>query len=177
MVDAVIKFQAKLGDDAAILSKTTKANYIRDLIIDNAKKIFYDDPLVEIKEKGRLVIFVFKTQPQYIYLKFKKFNKYNRVAYSRTIQAYKYFNQFELFDERERTINLHAGYKLDDTGTQIECLIGYPNGDGGHLWTIMIPDKTDVVKISEIEKETTEILKPELKLRVNQIRKANERAS
>lgn len=169
--NAVTHFQEKLADESAIISQSTKANYIRDFIVENAKKVFYDDPNVTIHRKRGMIVFLFHTTP-HIFLKFKKFNKYNRVSYSRTMQSFAFSTQEELFTEYNNSVNLHAGYKWNDTGTQIECLIGYPNGEGKHAWIIYLADNISQPLIQNIPTVQT---KPQIKLKIKPIENANEK--
>lgn len=168
--DAVQHFQEKLSDEAAIISQSTKASYIRDFIVENAQKYFYNDSNVTIGRKRGMIVFIFNTIP-YIILKFKKFNKYNRVAYSRTSQALAFTCQEELFPAYENPVHLHAGYKWNETGTRIECLIGYPNGEGKHAWIAELTDRVSTPIIHTIEPN---VEAPKVRVKIKPIEKTNE---
>ena len=95
IVDAVRHYQEKLGDESAKHSALTKASYIRDQILENITKEFFGNPKVGIMRKRGMITLVFYTEP-IIILKFKKFDKYNRVCSTRTTQSFMYSNQFNL---------------------------------------------------------------------------------
>ncbi|MBL1121401.1 MAG: hypothetical protein D8M26_00760 [Ignavibacteriae bacterium] len=173
IVEAVTHYQEKLADESAIISHTTKASYIRDFILENAMRAFANDPNVSIIKKRRMVVFLFRTNPS-IVLKFKKFDKYNRVSYSRTFQAFNFTKQIEMFEDYGKTINLHAGYKWNETATQIECLIGFPDSERGHAWTVNITDSGIIQQVDTIAAEVTESVKPKVRLKVKQIKAVNE---
>lgn len=168
-------YQDKLADESAFISPLTKASYIRDFILDNVKKEFFGDPLIDIKNKRGMITLVFKTEP-YIVLKFKKFDKYNRVSPTRTMQSFSFANQINLFPEYGTTVNLNAGYKWNETGTEIDCLIGLPNNERRHAWTVIIPDRGEAKELLN-DQTLIEPIKPIIKLKVKQIRKSNEKAS
>jgi hypothetical protein len=174
--NAVQHYQEKLSDEAAIISQSTKANYIRDLIVENAQKTFYGDPNVSVIRQRGMIVFVFSTDP-HIILKFKKFNKRNRVAYSRTMQAFAFLNQEEeLFPSYQKQVHLHAGYKWNETGTTIECLIGYPNGEGKHAWIADLSGRISAPLIHIVEtQEQTQIPKPQIILKIKPIKETNEK--
>jgi len=171
IVKAVQHFQEKLADESAIITQSTKANYIRDFIVENAKKLFWNDPNVSIHRKRGMIVFRFNTSP-HLFLKFKKFNKYNRVAYSRTAQALAFTSQDELFPEYSNAINLHAGYKWDEMNTKIECLIGLPDGNGRHQWIAYLGNTPNQTVIENID---TALPEPKVKVKIKQIETAYEK--
>lgn len=121
IINAVQHYQRRLSDESPFLSPLTKSSYIRDFILKNISESFQNEALVEIKKKRGMILLTIKTNP-IILLKFKKFNKYYRVASARTIQALAYSNQEqgELFPEYSQTVHLHAGYRWDESYTQVD---------------------------------------------------------
>lgn len=154
IVNAVRHYQEKLSDESLFLSALTKSSYIRDFILKNISELFENEASVEIKRRRGMILLIIKTNP-IIMLKFKKFNKYYRIASARTMQALAYSNQTqgELFPEYSETIHLHAGYKWDDSYTQVDCLIGFPTSLTGHSWVTLIPASGDINKVVETTKE------------------------
>lgn len=173
---AVEHYQERLAEESAFISPLTKASYIRDFIIENVKKVFFDDASVLIINKHGMITLVFKTEP-IIVLKFKKFDKYNRVSSTRTVQSYDYSNQLVLFPELGTTTNLIAGYKWNETGTEIECLIALPKDEKRHAWTVNIPNSCEPKEILNFDQEKSEPIKPTITLKVKQIRKYNDKTS
>jgi hypothetical protein len=176
IIDAVQHYQEKLSSESHIISKATSANYIRDHIVENAKKRFSSDPFVDIITKKMMVVFLFHTNP-IIVLKFKKFNKYYRVSYSRSFQSMKYSNQYELFPDYGKTVHLHVGYKWNETETQVECLFGYPNSITGHAWTEIIPESEKIPFVEEKTIFEEEKTKPTVKLKVKNIQDVHAKTS
>ena len=176
ILDAVRHYQERLGDESAKHCALTKASYIRDQILENITKEFFGNPIVAIMKKRGMITLAFYTEP-IIILKFKKFDKYNRVCSTRTTQSYMYSNQYNLFEELTRTINLHAGYKWNETETAIECIIGLPNSERDHAWTVVLQNKSLANELTGTKTLHTEEIKPKVKLKVKEIRKKNEQAS
>jgi hypothetical protein len=154
IVNAVKHYQEKLSDESLFLSPLTKSSYIRDFILKNIIEAFKNEASVEIIRKKGMILLLIKTNPV-IMLKFKKFNKYYRIAAARTIQAMAYSNQTqgELFPDYSSTIHLHAGYKWDESYTQVDCLIGLPNSLTGHSWVTLIPASGELNKVVETTKD------------------------
>ena len=175
IVNAVRHYQERIGDESGTHSPLTKASYIRHQIIENIKKDFFGNPKVEIKRKRGMTSLVIHTEP-IIVLKFKKFDKNNRVCPTRTMQSYMYSNQLHLFPEYSRTVNLHAGYKWDDTGTMVECIIGMPNSEREHAWIVVLKDRSIAPEATEAKTVFSEEIKPNIKLKVKEIRNKNEQA-
>ncbi len=165
IVNAVKHYQEKLSDESLFLSSLAKSIYIRDFILKNITESFKNEASVEIKRKRGMILLTIKTTPA-IMIKFKKFNKYNRIASARTMQALAFSNQSqgELFPDYSETIHLHAGYKWDESYTQIDCLIGMPDSLTGHSWITLIPASGDVKKIVETTNEEI-VSKPNVKLK------------
>jgi hypothetical protein len=94
------------------------------------------------------------------------------------MQALAFSNQQqgELFPEYRPTVHLHTGYKWDETYTQVNCLIGYPNSLTGHSWVALIPESGDVSSVIEttpeniIEKENKK-----LEIKIKRIKVKNEK--
>lgn len=173
VLNAVRHYQEKLGGEAGIISKTTIANYIRDFMIEFARQQFSGNKNIIIKKRRGIVVFAFKIKSYpTILLKFKKFNKYNIVSIPNTLSAMAYATQGDLFPDYQQTVNLFAGYKWNDTATQIDCLISYPNGDKSRAWVAYVSNNADVAPVIEIPEEERPA-KPRVKI-IN-IKKENEK--
>lgn len=170
---AVRHYQERLADESGIISQTTVANYIHDFMVEYAKTYFRGNPNVEVREKRKMVTFIFKNK-SVIILKFKKFNKHRRVSHPNTIQALSFIRQGELFPDFKETTNLIAGYLWDATMTEVDCLYALPNGKSTLAWIAYIPESTAVTPVIEVVEETT---KAKPKLKTIPIKKVNEKAS
>ena len=169
-------YQEKLADESAIISGNTRSNYIRDFIVFYAKREFGNDSSVKIVERKRMLTFIFIKSEARIILKFKKFDKYNRTSYSHTLQAIAFSTQGDLFPEYSRDrVNVHAGYKWNETATEIECMIGLPNAIRGHAWCMLIPNMGEIVTTMK-KQEKTRVAKPQVRLKVTSIKSENEKA-
>jgi hypothetical protein len=150
---AVQHYQVKLSEESAIIDQRCISSYIRCHIIANLEEEFKNEPGVYIEKKQRMrgmVVLVILKEP-IILLRFKKFNHKNEIACAKTQQSLKFsYQQLTLFPEYCETLNLNAGYKwLNDLHTQIDCLIGLPNGLRKHSWVEPIPGKNTDEIISE----------------------------
>ena len=96
-----------------ILTSTSKANITRDFIIDEAKTTFPMSSI--INGKGNIIL----VKMDCFLIRFKKLGKKLLAGNIQTSQAVKFSNQLSLPDIPS-SINLNAGYVLDETRTEIK---------------------------------------------------------
>ena len=132
-----------------ILSSRTRASAIRDFIIERVQQAYASDPMVHVENIRGMLLLVVGTNPE-ISLRFKKLNRKLLTSNSRTVQALNYSKQLSIPGLLPETVYLNAGYQLNDTDTDIECYVTYPNGERQIAWYIHLPSKVGTQPIISI---------------------------
>lgn len=158
---------------AVIQTNRTKANLIRDYIVNHAKVTFQNRDNVRLHEKGGLFVVLINDK---FAIRFKKLNKDKLSSNVPTGQSLKFSHQYAIsFPDFEiKTVNLDAGYVSDTNYTFID---GIKNAflvcrNGGNIhWslelssaesTITIPiefgetvteEQTTIIKVKEVARK------------------------
>lgn len=131
-------------------SPGTRARIMRDLIVEHARMAFSGDKKVRIIDRRGMIVFLLSGSAANIALRFKKFDKYLRCSNARTLQATRFASQYQLFaDVLPSVVHLNAGYRTNETWTEIECFIACPDGLRSNAWTINLPNTIKTEPIVE----------------------------
>lgn len=138
-----------------ILSSRTRASAIRDFIMERVQQAFSSDSMVHVENIRGMLLLVIGTNPE-ISLRFKKLNRKLLTSNSRTVQALNYSKQLSIPGLLPETVYLNAGYQLNDTDTDIECFVTYPNGERQIAWYVHLPSKSGsepIVSVPSVAEE------------------------
>lgn len=108
------------------LEERTRANILRDIIVNKSRTDFFGDPNIKFRERHGLFVLEFHSQ---IFLRFKKLDQNLVASNILTNQQISFINQGCLFPECEYSVNLNAGYLVDRlwngiSGIYISCQRG-----------------------------------------------------
>lgn len=108
-------------------SSRTEASIIHDLIINNIKEKFSDDPNTYVVTKRNL--FILGINNGSVLIRFKKMDKHQRVHNIPTQQSFNFNNQLSFFGP---SININAGYVPN--GLEVEVFIACPENNKKNFW-------------------------------------------
>ena len=151
------KAQGAIKPSRHVLSPTSRANIIRDFIVNEAQTIFPAENV--IRGRGNIILIKFDG----FLIRFKKLDKRRLAGNIQTLQAINFSSQSDL-PGCQSSIHLNAGYVLDETKSSIKNIfITCPSSQDANRWSLDLNNfidnkyKIPIPPIVQFAKEQEEI--------------------